>query len=309
MNSQPRKPVVGSGFDVHKYWVIGLFAAATATAPLITISVTKLSDSESTQPKKIANSLGMALVLVPPGEFRMGAIQAASNPVCPDASPAHQVRISEPFYLGEFEVTQAQYQAIMPIAFDHPVAPFFSEIGGGHTFVNELDTGRLPIDNVSTVFADEFCRRLSALPEERAAGRVYRLPTEAEWEYACRAGSTTLFAYGDTLALDQANFNSLVSSNGRKPLGRVSLVGSYPPNAFGIYDMHGNVWEWCQDSMRPYASSFQTNPRGPKTLYRVLRGGAWDMPATYCRSDYRTGALGGYVMAGFRVVCEIDRND
>jgi len=258
-------------------------------------------------PMRITNSLGMTLILVSPGEFRMGADDADPNPVCPDASPVHAVCLTRPFYLGAHEVTQAQYKKLMAANFNHPVAPFFSALGGGKQLVQGLDTSQLPVDHVTGTLAAEFCRRLSELPEEKSAGRGYRLPTEAEWEYACRGGSTTRYAFGQRLTLAQANFNTALSAEGQRPLGRVATVGSFPPNAFGFYDMHGSVWEWCADGMRAYSSSHQVDPVGPRRLYPVLRGGAWDMPAAYCRADYRTEALSGYVLAGFRVACDVNR--
>jgi formylglycine-generating enzyme required for sulfatase activity len=256
-------------------------------------------------PKHFSNCLGMKLILVPPGVFEMGAGNARPNPVSLEASPAHVVRITRPFYLSSHEVTQGQYKKLMAAHYSHPTPPFFSEDGGGKDLLEGLEVDRLPIDNATGTLAAEFCRRLSDLPEEKAAGRVYRLPTEAEWEYACRGGSTASFSYGNELSLSQANFNAPREDDGRAPLGRLAEVGSYPPNKFGFYDMHGNAWEWCNDGLRKYTTTSQKDPVGPGSLYRVLRGGAWDVPESYCRSDYRTEAISGYVFAGFRIACEL----
>ena len=140
-----------------------------------------------------------------------------------------------------------------------------------------------PVEIVSWNDAQEFCEKLSALAEERAAGRVYRLPTEAEWEYACRAGTTTAWSFGDAESLlgDFAWFRDNAEET-------THAVGQKKPNAFGLYDMHGNVWEWCSDWHGDYASGSATDPTGPSSgSDRVLRGGSWLNPAGYCRSAFR----------------------
>ncbi len=136
----------------------------------------------------------------------------------------------------------------------------------------------------------EFCRKLSALPGELSAGRAYRLPTEAEWEFACRAGTTTPFHFGSQWNGREAN------CNGNHPYGtttkgpyleRTTTVGSYASNGFGLYDMHGNVWEWCSDWYGDYATTVD-DPTGPvEAMPRVLRGGCWDDGGQCCRSAYR----------------------
>jgi formylglycine-generating enzyme required for sulfatase activity len=173
----------------------------------------------------------------------------------------HQVTISKSFYMGKYPVTQAQWQAVM---------------GTNPSYFKNCD--QCPVENVSWNDAQEFIRKLNALND----GHTYRLPSEAEWEYACRAGTTTAFSFGDSLSSTQANFD------GEYPYGNASKgeykqktvpVGSYQPNAFGLYDMHGNVWEWCEDI---YADSYEGLPtdgsanmsKGDSSL-RVLRGGGW----------------------------------
>jgi outer membrane protein assembly factor BamB len=177
----------------------------------------------------------------------------------------------------------------------------------------DLDCARLPVDNVTWYAAVEFCRRLSKLAAEETAGRVYRLPTEAEWEYACRAGTTTAFHFGDTLSSVQANFN------GQHPFGdaekgpflnRTTTVGSYPPNAFGLYDMHGNLNEWCLDKFDRayYRDSPEYDPQGPlQGTSPVIRGGDWYSDARDCRSAFRYADIpeGRFYALGFRVVCEL----
>ena len=141
----------------------------------------------------------------------------------------------------------------------------------------------LPIVSVSWEEEVAFCRALSALPAERRAGRVYRLPTEAEWEYACRAGTTTAYSFGDDESLlgDFAWFND-------NSWSQTHPVGQKQPNGWGLYDMHGNVWEWCSDWSGDYGAVAATDPQGPaQGSRRVLRGGCWNSTAGYCPSAHR----------------------
>ena len=156
-----------------------------------------------------------------------------------------------------------------------------------------------PVGNVSWNDTQEFCEKVSALAEERAAGRGYRLPTEAEWEYACRAGTTTAWSFGDQESLlgDFAWFKDNAERESHP-------VGQKKPNPFGLYDMHGNVWEWCSDWYGDYASSSATDPIGPPSgSIRVLRGGSWSYTAGYCRSAYRIRSNPSYRRShyGFRL--------
>lgn len=246
----------------------------------------------------ITNSIGMKLALIPPGEFMMG--QETSGSTGPrtysrQVAFPHRVRITKPYYLGVFEVTQTEYKTVMG---ENPSQFVEWRIG--------LDASQFPVEQVSWDEAREFCRRLSSLPEEKAAKRAYRLPTEAEWEYACRAGTTTSFHFGTKLNGEDANcvgtspFGTTENGpNFRRPV----RVGSYPPNAFGLYDMHGNVWEWCRDFYDEsyYRSSPVDDPTGPSPTSRhVIRGGGWSSPAdnsrvTYCarmEPDRRIAYLG-----------------
>ena len=155
------------------------------------------------------------------------------------------------------------------------------------------------MEQVSWTDAIEFCLKLSALPEERTAGRFYQLPTEAQWEYACRAGTTTEYSFGD----DESKLGDYAwykSNSGSK----THPVGQKKPNAWGLYDMHGNVWEWCQDWHGDYAGRAVTNPSGANLgSSRVFRGGSWFGPAGLCRSAgrYWINPLGRYNHFGFRV--------
>ena len=224
-----------------------------------------------------ADSIGMEFKLIPAGTFTMG--DASGD----DDETPHEVTLTKPFKMGVHEVTQAQYEQVMGV---NP-----SEYKGANN----------PVEMVSWEDAVEFCRRLSELPAEKAAGNVYRLPTEAEWEYACRAGTTTKFSFGD----DESDFGEYGWY--RENSGRTTHpVGSKLPNAWGLYDMHGNVWEWCQDWYGDYPSGSVTDPSGAtSSSYRVLRGGGWDYSADGCRSAYRGRGLPSfrdYGRLGFRVV-------
>jgi formylglycine-generating enzyme required for sulfatase activity len=256
--------------------------------------------------RTFTNSIGMKLVRVPPGRFVMGS--PAGEEARQKDESLHQVEISRPFYLGIHEVTQAQYRKVMGENPSH-----FSLTGKGKGQVQGLDTGNFPVERVSWQDAVAFCKALTARPKERAVGRVYRLPTEAEWEYACReAGkSTTTFHFGNTLTSDQANFdgNAPYGTHTKGPdLGRTTPVGSYQANALGVYDMHGNVYEWCSDRYDQdyYAKSPRTDPTGPRTgKNRVLRGGCWAEKGFGCRAASRDNFLpdGRMPFVGFRVVC------
>ena len=228
-----------------------------------------------------------------------------------DKEMLHEVSITRPFHLGIYEVTQDQYAKVMPSG-DFPNRSAFK--GADQ-----------PVENVEWRVAQVFCDRLGARSEEKRAGRKYRLPTEAEWEYACRAGTSTAFHFGDSLASDQANFNGNYPAGTARSgayLRRTQKVGSYRPNAFGLYDMHGNVAEWCSDWYAPeyYLDSPDEDPLGPPfgvvstkfTNYKhnffvVVRGGCWVDDGRACRSAYRFRAMPNtqYRLIGFRVVCEL----
>jgi formylglycine-generating enzyme required for sulfatase activity len=188
----------------------------------------------------------------------------------------HEVEISRPFWMGIFEVTQEEYEKVMK---------------ANPSIIR--DSKDLPVENVTWREAEEFCKQLSDLSDERAANRTYRLPTEAEWEYACRAGAKkyTVFHYGNVLSSAQANFDGKFpyGTTAQGPaLNRTVAVGSYQPNAFGLYDMHGNVGEWCADWYGPYNPQMRKDPAGPALgTERVVRGGAAGSDGLFCRSAFR----------------------
>jgi formylglycine-generating enzyme required for sulfatase activity len=231
------------------------------------------------------------MVPIAPGTFQMGSM--AGNP---DEQPVRQVTLSSPFWMGKYEVTQAEYQAVVgsnPSYFQGASAP---------------NAPQRPVETVSWNSAVAYCQALTAT--EQAAGRVpagyqYRLPTEAEWEYCCRAGTTTEWNTGTSLSTSQANFQGALA-NGTYGNGQTAVVGSYAPNQFGLHDMHGNVWEWCLDSYASYAPVPVTDPFVTGGAYRVFRGGGWFSfgTAAYCRSAFRVNYTPGItgISVGFRVV-------
>jgi len=196
------------------------------------------------------------LVFIPGGTFLMGS---PSGFGCADEHPQHLVTVA-PFWMGKYPVTHAQWNAVMALRVvnrELTHQPYF----------HYLEDPDLPVEFVTWYDAVEFCDRLS-----RHTGKAYRLPTEAEWEYACRAGTGTLYYFGETLTHEQAQYGA------DEPV----KVGSFPPNAWGLYDIHGNVCEWCQDGWEPP----EWMNYGGDTL-RILRGGSWYDEAEMCRSAYR----------------------
>jgi formylglycine-generating enzyme required for sulfatase activity len=254
----------------------------------------------------------MKLALIPPGEFLMGSPRQKFDSLLSEypsfaeysyrEQPQHRVRLTKPYYLGMYEVTQAEYERVMGT---NPSS--FSRSGSSSHKVYGQDTSRFPVEGVSWEDAMEFCRRLSALSGEQAAGRVYRLPTEAEWEFACRAGTTTPFHFGSWLNGREANCDGNYPHGTRTKgacLERPTKVGSYAANGFDLYDMHGNVWEWCSDWYDGYASTAVDDPRvSVAGSLRVSRGGCWFVPAWLCRSALRNSHLPStrYYALGFRV--------
>jgi formylglycine-generating enzyme len=251
------------------------------------------------QPKLLANSLGIKFALVPTGVFLMGSPETEAGRRC-NESPQHEVAITRPFYLAVCPVTQEQYQKVMA---GNP-ARFNRDGGGGPEH---------PVEQVTWHDAVAFCKRLSAVAEERQTGRTYRLPTEAEWEYACRAGTATPFGQGEMLAAAQANFDAAFpygAAERRQALARTSPVGAYPANNFGLHDMAGNVWEWCADWFHDsyYRRSPRNDPPGPASgQFRVLRGGCWRSHAATCRAAYRNALAPHHrdIYTGFRVVAVV----
>jgi formylglycine-generating enzyme required for sulfatase activity len=238
----------------------------------------------------LGNGVGLEMVAIPGGTFLMGSPETDPSPFdsspLPNESPQHQVTV-KPFFMGKYTVTQKQWQAVaalpqIKISLNPDPSSFKGE--------------NLPVEQISWYEAEEFCGRLS-----KKTGKTYRLPSEAEWEYGCRAGTTTPFYFGETITKDLVNCNH--------GLYHTTPVGSFPPNAFGLYDMHGNIWEWCAD---PWHQNYNGAPNdgsiwgsGGNNKYKQLRGGSWDYYPGLCRSAYRywVDADNRNNGIGFRVVC------
>ena len=232
-------------------------------------------------------ALNLEMIWVEPGTFTMGSPTTEADRDKDETQ--HKVTLTNGFYLGKYEVTQSQYEAVM----NHNPSKFKSE--------------NRPVENVSWDDAVLFCDKLTEI--ERKAGRlpeglVYSLPTEAQWEYACRAGTTTAYSWGDAITSDDANYNWDGDWNSGSDFKETRDVGQYSANPWGFFDMHGNVWEWTADWYTAYSSGAQTDPEGPATgSYRVLRGGSWLLPGTYLRSADRSNHFpsGRFLNIGFRV--------
>jgi formylglycine-generating enzyme required for sulfatase activity len=248
----------------------------------------------------LGSDIGLEMVAIPSGKFMMGSPETERGR-WKDESPQHEVTV-EPFFIGKYPITQAQWKSIASTPqIDRELKLDPSDFKGDN----------LPVENVSWDDATEFCQRLS-----RATGRGYRLPTEAEWEYACRAGTTTPFYFGETITGKLANYNSddiYLQERKVKSKGKTTPVGNFPPNAFGLHDMHGNVCEWCLDNWHDNYQGAPTDgsawsDREENDMY-VLRGGSWNFNPRLCRSATRLNYIPGdrLINIGFRVICEIPR--
>ncbi|QMS88336.1 SUMF1/EgtB/PvdO family nonheme iron enzyme [Nostoc edaphicum CCNP1411] len=239
----------------------------------------------------LGNGITLDMVQIVAGSFKMGS-PPSENGRTKAEDPQHTVNVPA-FFIGNFQVTQEQYQQIM----------------GSNP--SSFKGAKRPVEKVSWNDAVEFCEKLS-----QKTGRKYRLPSEAEWEYACRAGTTTPFHFGETITTELANYNgdyTYASAPKGKFRQETTEVGSFPPNAFGLYDMHGNVWEWCQDSWHdnykeaPIDGSAWIDNDNKSPL---LRGGSWLYDPDYCRSAcryYDTSRDFHNYDIGFRIVCAAGR--
>jgi formylglycine-generating enzyme required for sulfatase activity len=236
---------------------------------------------------------GMEFLYVPSGSFQMG-----SGPEVlgrrEDENP-HRVELTRGFYLGRYEVTQGEWLAVMG---DNPSQ--FADCGL-----------RCPVETVSYLKIQEFIGRL----EKRSPGNRFRLPSEAEWEYSCRAGTETEFSTGEALTTDEANFDGRYPY-GDQPAGAYlaspAPVGSYPPNPWGFCDLQGNVWEWCEDWYAPYPAGSARDPHGPEGGdLRVIRGGSWYFGAdsARCGLRYTHRPQDDGFSLGFRLVREFQIGD
>jgi len=260
----------------------------------------------------LGNGVTLEMVQIPGGTFTMGSpegkptrkffgliagSEGGEEGRSNSESPQHIITV-QPFFMGKYVVTQAQYQEIKGKKPSH------------------FKGKKRPVERVSWNNAVKFCKRLS-----QKTGHIYRLPSEAEWEYACRAGTTTPFSFGETITTDLVNYNgNYTYASAPKGIYRKQTtdIGTFPPNAFGLYDMHGNVWEWCQDSWHNNYNGAPTDGSAwtDNNVYRVLRGGSWFLNPRSCRSacrddddddDDRAERDTVNYGIGFRVVCGVGR--
>ena len=240
--------------------------------------------------EELSNGITLEMAQIPGGKFTMGS-PAWEKGREDNESPLHEVTV-KPFFMAKFPITQAQYKAIMGENPSH--------------FQSMFSHDRHPVESVAWRAAVDFCEELTKLTK-----REYRLPSEAEWEYACRAQTTTPFHFGETITTDLANYNNSIyaSESGGVDRNHTTEVGIFPPNAFGLYDMHGNVLEWCQDT---WHSNYDGAPTDGSSWInnnydsKVLRGGAWSFKPEFCRSAKRHSGKPDYDYrkrnTGFRVV-------
>lgn len=203
----------------------------------------------------LGDGVKLELMCIPEGTFKMGSLRIDSYE---NDMPRHEVTLTNSFYMAKYAVTQEQWRVVM---------------GNNLSYFKGV---KLPVNQISWNDAKEFIKKLNAKMDGG-----YRLPTEAEWEYACRAGTTTEYSFGDYITPKNANYDE---SNIGKPVA----VGNYKPNDFGLYDMHGNVWEWCEDWYGGYPGWPVEDPKGPSVgQYRVLRGGSFAVNSSRARSSSR----------------------
>ncbi len=238
----------------------------------------------------LSDDIKLEMVLIPEGEFMMGAPETeleSSN----SERPQHLVTVPT-FFMGKYPITQAQWKAIMG---NNP---------------SRFEGDKRPVESVSWEEAKEFCDRLS-----KKTGREYRLPTEAEWEYACRAGTTTPFHFGETISTELANYyGEAAYGEGVKGeyRGETTPLGEFPANKFGLCDMHGNVWEWCEDDWHENYEGAPNDGRAWRSesgRIKVLRGGSWLYNPPVCRSAIRFNSTRDIRLNtfGFRVACVVPR--
>jgi formylglycine-generating enzyme required for sulfatase activity len=250
--------------------------------------------------KAYTNSIGMEFVLLPAGTFQMGSSETDREAPA-NEKPRHKVTISKPFYLGKYEVTQAQWEAVMG---SNPYT--LSRSNPYYNLPGMADRLRKP-NNPATVSwndAQEFIKRLN----QKEGHSRYRLPTEAQWAYAARAGTTTAYSFGE----DAKQLGRYAWYGEDFASGSAHPVGQKEPNGWGLYDVHGNVWEWVQDwyDERYYANSPPVDPQGPRSgSSRVVRGGSWHQTATSWRSAFRREYDPDYrgISIGLRLVLSVNQ--
>jgi formylglycine-generating enzyme len=265
-----------------------LVASFASLAGNLAGSVPDRKPDEKAPPKTFTNSIGMKFTWIPPGSFVMGSPKEEKQRG--DNETQHKVTLTKGFYLGVYTVTQEQWKEVM-----------------GNNLSEFKGEKNLPVETVSWDNCQEFIKKLKEKDK-----KPYRLPTEAEWEYSCRAGTTTPFHFGETISTDQANYRgNFIYGDGKKGVVRnkTTPVGSFPANAWGLHDMHGNVFQWCQDWHDDYPQKDVVDPQGPEAGdLRVMRGGSWNGDPGNCRSAYRGGYVPGRHLSliGFRLCFCLD---
>ncbi len=274
----PQPPIPANNLKTFSFEVVTTDARGNIT--------NRRKESAKYFTEDLGNGVTLDMVEIPGGTFIMGSPKSEKDRSSSEG-PQRQVTVPS-FYMGKYELTQAQYQAIMG------------------TNPSNFKGDNRPVERVSWNNAVEFCKKLS-----QKTGKNYRLPSEAEWEYACRAGTTTPFYFGESITPDLVNYNgnyTYASAPKGKYRQQTTDVGTFPPNSFGLYDMHGNVWEWCQDD---YKNDYINAPTdgsaltSPSLRAKLLRGGSWYSNPGNCRSAFRDYYLldDDFSDIGFRVVC------
>jgi formylglycine-generating enzyme required for sulfatase activity len=274
--------------------------ATSSTSLPNNLSIWRYKRTNKSYTEKLGEGVDLTLMLIPAGEFLMGTskdeLEREYNEI-----PQHLVKVSQ-CLIGRYAVTQTQWRM---------VAGYESEGRELNADPSAFKGDNRPVERVSWEDAQEFCKRLS-----KHSGKPYRLPSEAEWEYACRAGTETAFHFGQTISLELANYDGTFTYN-NSPEGKLrektADVGSFPANNWGLCDVHGNVWEWCQDN---WHSNYKGAPidggawlTGNENDTHIVRGGSWNIYPRACRSAYRSSFTPGsrYDLIGFRLVCGLPR--
>ncbi|MCZ8067771.1 MAG: SUMF1/EgtB/PvdO family nonheme iron enzyme [Microcystis sp. LE17-20D] len=307
---EPKQPVIVTPpLSVFNFEIVGVNAKGE--------QIKKESKQSQYFAQDLGNGITLEMVAIPGGTFTMGTEDEEIERLVKKFNwegfrkerPQHEVTVP-PFFMGKYPITQAQWRAIasrtdLKVKQDLGFNPAY--------FKDRPDSDRRPVEQVNWNHAIEFCARLSKL-----TGREYRLPSEAEWEYACRAGTTTPFYFGETITGELANYRSsetYADEYKGEYRQQTTPVGQFPPNAFGLYDMHGNVWEWCADTWHDNYDGAPTDGsawiengddnRSPP------RGGSWYLNPDICRSAYRSyfffRRVNYVIFYGFRVVCGAGR--